>query len=329
MRRILILLARILVSLALLYLALRGINFTAIQSRLSQIRVGWIALAILITLVQIFLGALRWREISERCQAPLTDLQAFRYNMIGTFFNQTLPSSIGGDAIRLWLINRTGAGWRAATYSILTDRAVGLIALSLIIVASLPWSYGMIADSKGRLALVLVDFAALLGGLGFLLLGHLPWPWLRHWWLTKHIHACSIIANKVIFDRRSGPKVAIMSLSIHVLAVVIAWCAVRSISAPATFEQVFMLVPPIMLITMMPISIAGWGVREATMMIAFGYAGLAQMDGTVVSILFGAVSFIVGVGGGLVWIFSAEKSKVPMDVGEGAGELAEPKSASF
>jgi uncharacterized membrane protein YbhN (UPF0104 family) len=307
MRPFLILSARILVSLALLYLALRGINFSAIQSRLSQISLGWIALAVLITVIQIFVGALRWREISEQCQAPLTDLQAFRYNIIGAFFNQTLPSSIGGDAVRLWLVNRTGAGWRAASYSILTDRAVGLIALALIIVASLPWSYGMIADNRGRLALILVDFAALAGGLGFLLLGYLPWPWLKTWWPTKHIHACSVIANKVIFDRRSGPKIAILSLSIHVLAVVIAWCAVRSIAAPANFEQVFMLIPPIMLITMMPISIAGWGVREATMMVAFGYVGLAQMDGTVVSLLFGAVSFIVGGAGGLVWIFSREK----------------------
>jgi glycosyltransferase 2 family protein len=229
--------------------------------------------------------------------------------MIGAFFNQTLPSSIGGDAVRLWLVKHTGAGWRAATYSILTDRAIGLIALALIIVASLPWSYQLIADSNGRLALVFVDFAALGGGLGFLLLGHLPWRWLKTWWPTKHVHACSVIANKVIFNWRSGPKIATLSLSIHVLAVVIAWCAVRSISAPANFEQVFMLIPPIMLITMMPISIAGWGVREATMMVAFGYAGLAQMDGTVVSILFGAVYFIVGALGGLVWILSTEKAE--------------------
>jgi len=46
----------------------------------------------------------------------------------------------------------------------------------------------------------------------------------------------------------------------------------------------------------------------ATMMVAFGYAGLAQMDGTVVSILFGLVYFVVGGIGGLVWIFSAEKA---------------------
>jgi uncharacterized membrane protein YbhN (UPF0104 family) len=307
MRALLTLTIRVLVSLALLYLALRGINFSAIQLRLSQINLGWIAIAILVTVFQIFLGALRWREISSLCQAPLTDLQAFRYNMIGAFFNQTLPSSIGGDAVRLWLVSRTGAGWRAATYSILTDRAVGLIALALIIVASLPWSYSMIDDANGRLALVFVDFAALAGGLGFLLLGYLPWPWLDTWWLTKHIHACSVIANRVIFSRRSGPKIAVLSLSIHVLAVVIAWCAVRAIAAPANFEQIFLLTPPIMLITMMPISIAGWGVREATMMVAFGYAGLVQADGTVVSILFGAVYFIVGAFGGIVWVLSAEK----------------------
>jgi uncharacterized membrane protein YbhN (UPF0104 family) len=204
-------------------------------------------------------------------------------------------------------------GWRAASYSILTDRAVGFIALALIIVASLPWSYGMIADDKGRLALVLVDLAALAAGAGFLIFGYFPSKWMRRWWPTRHVHACSVIANQVIFSKASGVKIAVLSLSIHVLAVVIAWCAVRSIDAPAGFAQLFMLTPPIMLITMLPISIAGWGVREATMMVAFGYAGLAPTDGTVVSILFGAVYFIVGGMGGLVWIFSAEKG-AKMDI---------------
>ena len=314
MRRFLNFTARLLVSLALLYVALRGINFAGVQARLGQIKLVWIGLAVLVTIFQLFLGAVRWREISVLCHAPLSDLRAFRYNMIGSFFNQTLPSSIGGDAVRLWLVNRSGAGWRAATYSILTDRAVGLIALALIIVASLPWSYGMITDSGGRLALVFVGFAALLGGLSFLLLGHLRWSWLMNWWPTRHVHACSVIANQVIFNARSGPKIAALSLIIHVLTVVVAWCAVRSIEAPATFEQLFMLTPPVMLITMMPISIAGWGVREATMMVAFGYAGLAEADGTVVSILFGAVSLMVGALGGLVWVFSVEKAAGRLEV---------------
>ena len=231
-----------------------------------------------------------------------------RFNMIGAFFNQTLPSSIGGDAVRLWLLARGGAGWRAATYSVFVERAIGLIALAIIIVATLPWSYRLIDDPHGRSALLLVDFAALAGGLGFLMLGRLHWPWLKRWWGTHHLYACSVIANRVMFSLKHGPKLAVLSLLVHVLAVVMAWCVVQAIAAPVSFGQMFQLVPPVMLITMMPISIAGWGVREATMGLAFGYAGLAANEGVNVSLLFGAVYFAVGAFGGLVWIFSAEKA---------------------
>jgi glycosyltransferase 2 family protein len=319
MRRFLLLTLKIVVSVALLYLALRKVDFHELASRFNVASLGWIALAIAATLLQIFVGVLRWREVSAECGAPLAITQATRFNLIGAFFNQTLPSSIGGDAVRLWLVARGGAGWRAATYSIFVDRAIGLIALAIVIVASLPWSYQLIADPHGRSALLLVDFAALAGGLGFLILGRLQWPWLKRWWATHHIHACSVIANRVIFSRRRGPKIAILSFLVHLLAVVIAWCVVRSIAAPVLFGQVFQLVPPVMLITMMPISIAGWGVREATMGLAFGYAGLVSSEGVNVSLLFGAVSFIVGAFGGLVWIFSAEKAakgSAPIDLPE-------------
>lgn len=307
MCRFLIFAVRLVVSLGLVYLALRGFDYAAIQSRLIQINPLWLAPAIALTIFQIFLAALRWGEISDLCHAPLSDLNAFRYNMIGSFFNQTLPSSVGGDAVRLWLVKRAGAGWRAATYSILTDRAVGLTALALIIAASLPWSYSMIGDAKGRLALVFLDFTVLAGGLCFLLLGRLNWRWLKSWWPSKHVQACSMIVNQVLFSRKGGPKIAVLSLTIHILSVVVAWFCMRMIDAPGSFEQLFLLIPPTILITMIPISIAGWGVREATMMIAFGYVGLAQTDGAIVSILFGAVYLVVGGLGGLVWIFSAEK----------------------
>jgi glycosyltransferase 2 family protein len=65
---------------------------------------------------------------------------------------------------------------------------------------------------------------------------------------------------------------------------------------------------------MLPISIAGWGVREATMAVAFSYAGLNQTDGTMTSLLSGATSFVVGAIGGLVWVLSREKTEKIPDV---------------
>ncbi len=308
MRQIFLSTVKILISVVLLYLALRKVNLADLASRIDLASLGWIAVAIGATFLQLFLGVLRWCEISDECGAPLPIRQALRFNLIGTFFNQTLPSSIGGDAVRLWLVARAGAGWRAATYSIFVDRAVGLIALATIIVASLPWSYRLIGDSQGRAALLLVDFVALAGGIGFLIFGFLSWKWLQSLWATQHLHACAAIADRVILSRKRGPKIAALSLLIHVLTVVIAWCIVQSISAPVSFGQVFQLMPPVMLITMLPISIAGWGVREATMGLAFGYAGLPANEGVNISLLFGATTFIVGAFGGLVWILSAEKA---------------------
>src|SRR6201996_3019361 len=208
MRRILLSTIKILVSAALLYLALRKANFSDLAARIDLASAGWLALAIAVTFLQIFVGVLRWRIVGAECGAPLPLRQAMRYNVIGTFFNQTLPSSIGGDAVRLWLVARAGAGWRAATYSIFVDRSVGLIALAVIIVASLPWSSHLIGDPQGRIALLFVDFAALAGGLGFLAFGYLQWAWLKKWWGTLHIHACAVIADRVLFGAKRGPKVA-------------------------------------------------------------------------------------------------------------------------
>lgn len=161
MRRILLSTAKILISAALLYLALRKVDLTELFSRFTVSSLFWIGMAIAVTFFQIFVGVLRWREVSAACGAPLGISRAMRYNVIGSFFNQTLPSAIGGDAVRLWMVARAGAGWRAATYSIFVDRAIGLIALAVLIVASLPWSYSLIADPHGRSALLLLDLAAL------------------------------------------------------------------------------------------------------------------------------------------------------------------------
>src|SRR3981081_4916991 len=117
MRRILLSTIKILISAALLYLALGKVNLSELASRINIASLGWIGMAIAMTFLQIFVGVLRWREISAECGAPLAIRQAMRFNLIGTFFNQTLPSSIGGDAVRLWLGAGGGGGGVAETHS--------------------------------------------------------------------------------------------------------------------------------------------------------------------------------------------------------------------
>jgi uncharacterized membrane protein YbhN (UPF0104 family) len=308
MRKTLLLAAKILASGGLLYLALRGIDFSQVKARLANINIAWMVAAAAVALFQLWLGAVRWRDVTRVCGTELPLAQAFRYNFIGAFFNQTLPSAIGGDAVRLMLLGRSGAGWRTATYSVFIDRAIGLIALAVLVLVTLPLSWQLILDEKGRYAIALLGLAAIGAGAGFLLLGWLPFPWLDSWFPTRHLRACSTVANQVIFGRATALRVAVVSITIHILAVVIIWLIAQSIVAAGQPGQLLALVPPVMLITMLPISIAGWGLREATMMVAFGYAGLPQADGLTVSLLYGTMVFAIGAAGGLVWILSSEKA---------------------
>ena len=71
MRRILLSTVKILISAALLYFSLRKINLSELVSRINVSSLGWIGLAIAVTFLQIFVGVLRWREISAECGAPL------------------------------------------------------------------------------------------------------------------------------------------------------------------------------------------------------------------------------------------------------------------
>ena len=89
-------------------------------------------------------------------------------------------------------------------------------------------------------------------------------------------------------------------------SVLIAWCAAQSVDAPFQLWHALLLLPPVLLIASVPISIAGWGVRESTFVLAFSYAGLSEADGLVVSVLFGAAFFIAGLAGGLTWLLSSE-----------------------
>jgi uncharacterized membrane protein YbhN (UPF0104 family) len=307
MRKIAILAIKFLSSVGLLYFALSKVDFPSLWARLNLESLKWLTAAVAILLLQLFIGALRWRAISNHCDAPLSVTQSTRFMFIGAFFNQTLPSSIGGDAVRLLMVGRAGAGWRAAAYSVFVDRAVGLVALAIVVIVSLPWSFELIHDVDGRATLAVIDLLAVGAGIGFIVLGRLPWVVLKHWRATRHLHACSVIANRVLFDRSTGPYIGALSFFAHVLTVGAAWSVARSISVEVSFMNLFLLVPPVLLITMIPISVAGWGVRETAMMVAFGYAGLPQAGGVNISLLFGAVTFLVGSGGGAVWVCSSEQ----------------------
>jgi glycosyltransferase 2 family protein len=304
MRRTLLLLAKAAISILLLYVSLRWINISELTERLSRLDPGWIVLALLLMVAQIVMLSVRWREIAAACGANLAFISALQITFIATFFNQVLPSTIGGDGARIWLLARKGAGWARATYSVLIDRIVGVFTLALIVIACLPWTFELIHDPIARTVPLVIGFGAVIATFVFMLIGTKFGQWFDRWRLTRHLSAASRAAISLCGSSRSITIVIAFSMTIHLLTITVAWCCIKAIAAPVSFAQVLFLIPPVLLISTMPISIAGWGVRESSMIVAFAYAGLAQSNGLTLSIVFGAASFVIGIVGGIVWILS-------------------------
>ncbi len=302
MRHYALIAAKAAVSFGLLYFALARTDFSAVAARFDRIDLGFSLLAAAVAGLQIVLASIRWRSIATSCGAGLALPQALRLNLIAAFFNQVLPSTIGGDAVRIYLFGRAGAGWTKAAYSVLLDRFVGVLALAVMVVICLPWSFQLVQSPIGRSVLLLIGCGSVAGGAAFVALGSLKWSFMQRYWITRQLAQLSTEALALFRSPGRGAFLMALSLIVHVLTAAVAWSMARALTVPFEFLHALLLLPPVVLIATVPISIAGWGVRESALMLAFAYAGLSETDGLLVSVLFGAAYFAIGLVGGIAWL---------------------------
>ena len=296
-------------SLLLMYLVLKPFHLSTLSGRLADASPGWGLLAIVLCLLQLLMLAVRWSAIAEEKVLPLGP--AIRLTFIGAFFGQVLPSTIGGDAARIVLLARSGAGWAKATHSVVADRVIGLFMLAAIVLGCILMTFARVADPLARLALLGVAAAAIAGASVFLLLRVYPFSLLTRLPFGGHLAEASSLALNVLRVPRTAAIVTVCSAAGQLVAVGIAWCCARAVASPVPLLDLLALVPPVLLIATAPVSIAGWGLREGAMATAFTLAGLQAQDGVLISLLFGLVYFAVGCVGGVTWIASGGQRLAP------------------
>lgn len=317
MRRVFILVLKAALTASLIYLSVRAVSFEVLRERISAIDMRWVALGLAVVAVQIAVQAVRWQQIIRAAGQYLPMAVVLRTSFIASFFNQTLPSTIGGDAVRIWILARTYAtGWKVAAYSVLVDRAIGVFALACLVTICLPWTFSLVHDPAGWITVVLVGLAGIVGGLIFAALSAAGGTSIERLWGATHLIAAAAVLRRLATPIQNAIFVAAASLAIHLLTVVVAWTSARAIGASVGFGLVMCLVPPVILIATVPITIAGWGLRESLMITAFGLAGLDTGDALVLSLLLGVTYFIIGLLGGALWIasrYTAPSMRLPMN----------------
>ena len=284
-------------------------DLPALRQTLAEVNWPGFASAALLLTGLTFVNAWRWGFVLRALAAGVPFNFRVSNCFIGQFFNQTLPSTIGGDAIRIWLLTRTEMSLRTAANSVLIDRFAGLFALLLIALAGLPWlaelhaSEAAIASVAGAASIGLIAIGVLL------VLDRLPTR-LLHLRPVAAAATLSSDARASMLNRRTGPVVVGIAISVQMGVSVVVWMIAQSLGASLTLANCAVLVPLVMVVSAIPISVAGWGVREGAMVAAFALAGVQTEDAFAISLLFGLAAIVSGLPGGLLWLRTRKAREV-------------------
>jgi len=318
---------KFLVSGLLIWFLVSKIDVAAAKARIVEIDAAMLFAAIGVILVQMAIGGARWETVLRAIVAPLGYARAILFFYIGTFFSQVLPSSVGGDAVRMYKAYRVGLGLKGAVNGVLLERAVTVVALVILVIATQPWFVPHIGRQRWMTqmlpALALVT-AATVGGLAFLMvLDRLPQS-LRRWRLVRGLGHLAVDARRVFLSAKHLPRVIAWGLITHVNISFAVLLLATGLKLEISWLDCLVLVPPVLLVTTLPISIAGWGVREAAMVVAFGLVGVPDDGALVLGFMMGVIGIVVGVPGGILWALSRDKGETVLHPG---AELPAPAAS--
>jgi uncharacterized membrane protein YbhN (UPF0104 family) len=312
---------KLLLSIAVLAYIARGLDLRALRTHLVSVDPFLFALALALIFVQTLVLNGRWELIMRALGVSLDWFAGWRILMISLWFNQVLPSSVGGDAVRMWLLRQRDVPWPDAVKGVAADRFTALIGLIVLMVAGLPLLLSRVSNQAAILAIGGLTLAGVVGTAVLLTLDRLPLP--------KRLIAIPAIGSFVRFgalvrflllqSERRGLLFG-SALLIHVVTAVACFALARGVGAQLSVLDAGILIPPVILLTAVPISISGWGVREGAMVACLGLAGVPSEEALSVSLLLGAISVLVGVAGGVIWLASPERGLYSADKAAKAAE---------
>ncbi|MCE2509632.1 MAG: flippase-like domain-containing protein [Alphaproteobacteria bacterium] len=272
-------------------------------ANLGSIQAPWFFGGLLLLCLGICLAGLRWAGILAGIEINLRLREVFRMVLIGLFFNQALPSTIGGDAVRAWQIHRTVASVGLALRSVILDRLAGLAGLILLVAIVLPFLFRITASGVAHATILgLITAAAAVLGM-VLVFDRLPLTSLFGRFHGFLVHLSGDARRLLLMSRRAFPVLG-FSILIHVFSALAVFCLAQGFGIAVDIVECLVLVPPVVLLMLLPISLAGWGVREGAMIAALGFVDVPASEALLLSIAFGLAVLLTNLPGGAVWLFT-------------------------
>ena len=299
---------KIAVSLGLLTLLFSRVDISRLWSVARQASPVWLAAALLMYLAMVLASAVRWGVLlrAQHVQLPFSFLtQSF---LVATFFNNFLPSNIGGDVVRITDTAKAAGSKTLATTVVLIDRGLGLLGLALMAAtgASLmhrmavgPVGPGMLWAGFGLGAIVATPALLMPETVTKLLQ---PLRVFHKDWVDARIEKLTYALTRF---RETPAALAVCfggAVVVQAILVLFYVAIARSMHIPIGFAELAVIVPVSFIVQMIPVSVNGFGVREATFGFYFTRLGLPLESALLVSFVGAALIMLFSLTGGVAYL---------------------------
>lgn len=264
---------------------------------------GWLIFGVAIAGAENIVGVVRWRLFLRVLGIDLPFWKSVEICLVALFCNTFMLGAAGGDLVRCAYLVQRGSRKTTALLSIIMDRVSGLVALVVFTLAITIWNYDWLIQSP--IASTVVKFVILYQIVAVLFLGGSLWIAAKGW--TEKLPKWAP-ARQLVLDLGSGYALlasqwktslwaSLLSLWMLVAYFGVFYCSARAFGAPINYVQLSTIMPAADIISALPISVGGVGVREQVFVIMLGQlAGISAAMAVSISL----AGFLVNSSWGLV-----------------------------
>jgi glycosyltransferase 2 family protein len=271
------------VSVGLLAWLLRQIDGAKAWAAVRSASWIWLAVAALLYFAMLVVSSWRW-NILLRAQGIVVRLRTLIGSfLVATFFNNFLPSNIGGDVVRVRDTSGPANSRTLAATIVLVDRGLGLLALVLVAALGASASRSALRSGGPPVQPWMLWTGLALGGAVSVqalrapsLVTRLATPlrWLHAEWVDARLAKLTAALDRFASSPRALASSAAGAVVVQALLVAFYAAVAKGLHIPVSPWHLAVMVPVSFVVQMLPISVNGFGVREATFVAFFALAGL-------------------------------------------------------
>jgi len=293
---------QIVVTLSIFAWLFHKTDWTALTNRFLQIQMSWFVLAVLAYALNLAISTLRWNLILRAAGKHAPQSWLLRLIWVGAYFNQVLPGSVSGDVLRAWYTRPQTGSATLALAVVFADRFIGMGALvSIALLAYLIGGRGLhllpgMGETVTLLSLGYFSIIVLIVSPSLNFLEHRVGKW------GRKLHDIRDGMGMLLRNPPALIGTFLLSVLVQFCSILMFWSLAHALGERPDAVALWVVWPVVSLFLALPISLAGWGLREGLLVFYLGALAMSHDQALALSLLLGATVLLTSLPGAALWL---------------------------